>query len=84
MEGTSASPENFALLISLASSFTISSLKTQVYLDKTTSNRKSGVQWIYACDVTRIELIQTQIAQKPMLRAEVGMRVRCANNTSAE
>ena len=24
-----------------------------------------------------LELIQTQMAQKPMLRAEVGMRVRC-------
>jgi hypothetical protein len=31
-----------------------------------------------------LELIQTQMAQKPMLRAEVGMRVRCANNESAE
>jgi len=26
-----------------------------------------------------LELIQTQMTQKPMLRAEVGMRVRCAN-----
>jgi hypothetical protein len=31
-----------------------------------------------------LELIQTQMAQKPMLRAEVGMRVRCAKNASAE
>ena len=31
-----------------------------------------------------LELIQTQMTQKPMLRAEVGMRVRCANKTSAE
>ena len=31
-----------------------------------------------------LELIQTQMTQKPMLRAEVGMRVRCANNASAE
>jgi len=31
-----------------------------------------------------IGLIQTQMAQKPMLRAEVGMRVRCANKASAE
>ena len=30
------------------------------------------------------ELIQTHMAQKPMLRAEVGMRVRCANKASAE
>ena len=30
-----------------------------------------------------LELIQTQMAQKPMLRAEVGMRVRCANKASA-
>jgi hypothetical protein len=32
----------------------------------------------------QLELIQTQMAQKPMLRAEVGMRVRCANKASAE
>ena len=31
-----------------------------------------------------LELIQTQMTQKPMLRAEVGMCVRCANNASAE
>ena len=31
-----------------------------------------------------LELIQTQMAQKPMLRAEVGMRVRCANKASAD
>ena len=31
-----------------------------------------------------LELIQTQMAQKPVLRAEVGMHVRCANNASAE
>ena len=31
-----------------------------------------------------LELIQTQMAQKPMLRTEVGMRVRCANKASAE
>ena len=31
-----------------------------------------------------LELIQTQMAQEPMLRAEVGMRVRCANKASAE
>jgi len=30
-----------------------------------------------------LELIQTQMAQKPVLRAEVGMRVRCANKASA-
>ena len=29
-------------------------------------------------------VIQTQMTQKPMLRAEVGMRVRCANKASAE
>ena len=33
---------------------------------------------------SELELIQTQMAQKPMLRAEVGMRVRCANKASAE
>ena len=31
-----------------------------------------------------LELIETQMTQKPMLRAEVGMRVRCANKASAE
>jgi len=31
-----------------------------------------------------LELIQTQITQKPMLRAEVGMRVRCAKQASIE
>jgi len=31
-----------------------------------------------------LELIQTQMTQKPMLRAEVGRRVRCANKASAE
>ena len=30
-----------------------------------------------------LELTQTQMAQKPMLWAEVGMRVRCANKASA-
>ena len=33
---------------------------------------------------SELELIQTQMALKPMLRAEVGMRVRCANKASAE
>ena len=36
------------------------------------------------CKELELELIQTQMAQKPMLRAEVGMRVRCANKASAE
>jgi hypothetical protein len=31
-----------------------------------------------------LELIQTQMAQKPILRAEVGMQVCCANKASAE
>jgi len=31
-----------------------------------------------------LELISTQMTQKPMLRAEVGMRVCCANKASAE
>jgi len=31
-----------------------------------------------------LELIQTHMTQKPMLRAEVGMRVRCAKKASAE
>ena len=32
----------------------------------------------------KLELIQTQMAQKPMLRAEVGMCLRSANKASAE
>ena len=43
--------------------------------------------YYYFCTNTselELELIQTQMAQKPMLRAEVGMRVRCANKASAE
>ena len=40
-------------------------------------NTRAGLQ-------LELELIQTQMAQKPMLRAEVGMRVRCANKASAE
>ena len=38
---------------------------------------------VLRCEL-ELELIQTQMAQKPMLRAEVGMRVRCANKASAE
>ena len=34
--------------------------------------------------ILELELIQTQMVQKPMLREEVGMRVRCANKASAE
>jgi len=48
---------------------------------------KSGVEWpigIGPPTELELELIQTQMAQKPMLRAEVGMRVRCANKASAE
>jgi len=45
-----------------------------------TSNR---IKYIFH-NVLELELIQTQMAQKPMLRAEVGMRVRCANKASAE
>jgi len=31
-----------------------------------------------------LELVQTQMTQKPMLRAGVGLRVRCANKANAE
>ena len=37
-----------------------------------------------SCIELELELIQNQMTQKPMMRAEVGMRVRCANKTSAE
>jgi hypothetical protein len=40
--------------------------------------------WIAGELELELELIQTQMAQKPMLRGEVGMRVRCANKGSAE
>jgi len=55
-----------------------------------------GINWFMASELPldlvkilatielELELIQTQMAQKPMLRAEVGMRVRCANKASAE
>ena len=39
---------------------------------------------LWSVSAVELELIQTQIAQKPMLRAEVGIRVRCANKASAE
>ena len=42
-----------------------------------------GVHFVFLLGL-ELELIQTQMAQKPMLRAEVGMRVRCANKASAE
>jgi hypothetical protein len=42
------------------------------------------VLFLSTTHVLELELIQTQMAQKPMLRAEVGMRVRCANKASAE
>ena len=51
------------------------------------SGRETGGKARHNCFVSHeleLELIQTQMAQKPMLRAEVGMRVRCANKASAE
>ena len=51
------------------------------------SGRETGEKTRHNCFVSHeleLELIQTQLAQKPMLRAEVGMRVRCANKASAE
>ena len=51
------------------------------------SGRETGEKARHDCFVSHeleLELIQTQMAQKPMLRAEVGMRVRCANKASAE
>jgi hypothetical protein len=38
----------------------------------------------YTMGEIELVLIQTQMTQKPMLRAEEGMRVRCANKASAE
>ena len=46
-------------------------------------NRRSRSQELLANEL-ELELIQTQMAQKQLLRAEVGMRVRCANKASAE
>ena len=48
-----------------------------------TKTKNENQSTVGQCEL-ELELIQTQMAQKPMLRAEVGMRVRCANNTSAE
>ena len=51
------------------------------------SGRETGEKARHNCFVSHeleLELIQTQMVQKPMLRAEVGMRVRCANKASAE
>ena len=48
-------------------------------------NPDSGFTCLFCVDrELELELIRTQMAQKPMLRAEVGMRVRCANKASAE
>ena len=47
-------------------------------------NKRVDTCGILLCNLFELELIQTQMAQKPMLRAEVGMRVRCANKASAE
>jgi len=47
----------------------------------------TGGRVIKSCELElelELELIQNQMTQKPMLRAEVGMRVRCANKASAE
>ena len=58
-------------------------------VDRLHFNRPSAVDshWCsvrYQVIELELELIQTQMTQKPMLRAEVGMRVRCANKASAE
>jgi hypothetical protein len=47
-------------------------------------SRCAGITLLLGDLELELELIQTQMAQKPMLRAEVGMRVRCANKASAE
>jgi len=47
-------------------------------------NRKPAIKHPRARSGYELEPTQTQMAQKPMLRAEVGMRVRCANKASAE
>ena len=54
-------------------------------LKNTNNNMQAGRLWPSGPSLElELELIQTQMAQKPMLRAEVGMRVRCANKASAE
>ena len=43
------------------------------------------VYWVLETSLElELELIQTQMTQKPILREEVGMRVRFANKASAE
>ena len=67
-----------------------------VYLASTFSLRFFGFALFYRATASaaaaannnntelELELIQTQMTQKPMLRAEVGMRVRCAKQASIE
>jgi len=43
----------------------------------------SGLELCFLVIELELGPIQTQMAQKPVLRAEVGMRVRCANKASA-
>ena len=49
-------------------------------------NRKKSKGFLkrYVLYALELELIQTQMTQKPMLWAEVGMRVRCAKQASIE
>ena len=49
-----------------------------------TTQRSSCKQFQIRNVQHELEVIQTQVTQKPVLRAEVGMRARCANKTSAE
>jgi hypothetical protein len=55
-----------------------------IFPEMTSSSLKSSSIIHVASTSLELELIQTQMAQKPMLREEVGMRVRWANKASAE
>ena len=68
----------------LAPSLEISSALSAVAFVLDSPERESGEGFQQLLVELELELIQTQMAQKPMLRAEVGMRVRCANKASAE
>ena len=71
----------FACLATLVSSITMAQARASK--GKTGASVPLTAVLTSNCEL-ELELIQTQMAQKPMLRAEVGMRVRCANKASAE
>ena len=65
--------------------FVLVSVSSSSLITHVQQNRCDGQKVVlHRGDELELELIQTQMAQKPILRAEVGMRVRCANKASVE